>query len=112
MVNSLLEAMTNVYLSLLHLGLKARLPLLIVSFIVLAITARTVLPLVGRELMPRMDTGMIIIKADLPPSMTIDEVEASIGKIEQVINSNLTCSAFPQLLAQNLEQVSFGAGGN
>lgn len=110
-VNSLLEAMTNVYLSLLHLGLKARLPLLIVAFIVLAVSARTVLPLVGRELMPRMDTGMITIKADLPPSMTIEEVEKSIGKIELVVSGNPHVLSISTVAGSEPGQVSFGAGG-
>jgi multidrug efflux pump subunit AcrB len=49
----------------------------------LVITARTVIPTIGRELMPRMDTGQIIIKADLPSSMPFEKVEATIAKVEK-----------------------------
>ncbi|HPW58796.1 MAG TPA: efflux RND transporter permease subunit [Candidatus Rifleibacterium sp.] len=110
-INRLLDASVNIYLSLLHLGLKMRVPLLIASFIVLALSARTVLPLVGRELMPRMDTGMIIIKADLPPSMTAGEVEKSIEKIEKIIGENPHVLNISTVAGSEPGQVSFGAGG-
>ena len=110
-VDSLLEMITNVYVSLLHFALRIRLPLIIFSFILLVFTARTVLPIVGRELMPRMDTGMVIIKADLPPSMTAVEVEKTIDKIEAVINRNPHVLSVSTVAGSEAGQVSFGAGG-
>lgn len=111
MVDVILDATTGIYLSLLNIGLKIRFPLLIGSLIFLAISARVVLPLVGRELMPRMDTGMIIIKADLPPSMTVDAVEKSIRKVEKIINSNKHVLSISTVAGSEPGQVSFGAGG-
>jgi len=111
LIDWLLESVTNIYLSLLHLGLKARVPLLLGCFALLAISARTVLPLVGRELMPRMDTGMVVIKADLPPSMTLDEVAASISKIESIVRSNQHVLSISTVAGSEPGQVSFGAGG-
>ncbi len=110
-VNTLLEVLTNVYLSFLRLGLKIRVPLLIAAVLMLAVSARTVLPLVGRELMPRMDTGMVIIKADMPPSMPVDEVERSIDKLENIINSNPHVLNISTVAGSEPGQVSFGAGG-
>lgn len=110
-VDAVLDATTRVYVSLLHAGLKMRVPLLIVSFVVLAISARTVLPLVGRELMPRMDTGMVVIKADLSPSMTVEEVEKSVIKVEKIISKSPHVLSVSTVAGSEPGQVSFGAGG-
>ncbi len=109
--NRLLEATVNVYLNLLGLGLKMRVPLFIGSFILLALSARTVLPLIGRELMPRMDTGNVIVRADLPPSMPVSEVGKCIEKIEKVIGGNPHVLSISTVAGSEPGQVSFGAGG-
>lgn len=111
MVERILEFSTNMYVFLLHLALNARIFTVIGVLILLVISARTVLPLVGRELMPRMDTGMVTVKADLPPSMTVDEVEKVIGKIEKVIESNEHVLSISTVAGSEPGQVSFGAGG-
>ncbi len=110
-VDKILEATTSFYIFLLHVGLKARLPLIIGSLVLLAFSAKTVLPLIGRELMPRMDTGMVTVKADLPASMPVGDVETSIKKIEKVINSNEHVLSVSTVAGSEPGQVSFGSGG-
>ncbi|MDN5280699.1 MAG: hypothetical protein PWR01_4664 [Clostridiales bacterium] len=110
-VEKILAFVAEMYLNLLRIGLKYRLTLLISAFILLLITARTVIPTIGRELMPRMDTGQIIIKADLPASMNIDQVEESINKVEQVIKKNPHVLSISSVAGSEAGQVSFGAGG-
>ncbi|GAB4280832.1 MAG: efflux RND transporter permease subunit [Candidatus Rifleibacteriota bacterium] len=110
-MEKLLDFVAAIYLSLFKLLQKARIPVLLATIILLLVTARIVLPTVGRELMPRMDTGQIIIKADLPNSMTAEMVEATINKIEAIINSNPHVLSISTVAGSEPGQVSFGAGG-
>jgi multidrug efflux pump subunit AcrB len=110
-INDVLEFTTRIYLSLLKLGLKMRLPVIIGSFILLMITVRLVIPTIGRELMPPMDTGQAIIKADLPSSMTVEQVEKAIDKVEAIINQNEHVISISTVAGSEPGQVSFGAGG-
>ncbi|KAF1079866.1 MAG: hypothetical protein GQF41_3764 [Candidatus Rifleibacterium amylolyticum] len=110
-IDLFLEFVTSIYLKLLRLGLKLKWPLVIVSLILLLITARIVLPLIGRELMPRMDTGMITVKTDLPPSTDISGVEAVINQMQQIIKRSPHVLSISTVAGSEPGQVSFGAGG-
>ncbi len=110
-VNSTLDLVAGWYIFLMRLALKARIAVFIAALIALALSARTVLPLIGRELMPRMDTGMVTVKADLPPSMTVEQVDETIHKIEKVINSSQHVLTISSVAGSEPGQVSFGAGG-
>ncbi|MBU1107804.1 MAG: efflux RND transporter permease subunit [Candidatus Riflebacteria bacterium] len=111
LVDHFLEFVTAIYLKLLRVGLRIRVPLVIATVVLLLITARLVLPMIGRELMPRMDTGMIIIKADLPPSTNVAGVETVINKMQQIISSNEHVLSISTVAGAEPGQVSFGAGG-
>jgi multidrug efflux pump subunit AcrB len=111
LVEKLLARLANIYLSLLRVGLNYRVTVMIGAFILLAFTARMVIPTIGRELMPRMDTGQIIIKADLPSSMTAEDVNNTINKIEKVIKANPHVLTISSVAGSEPGQVSFGAGG-
>ncbi|MGM0600230.1 MAG: efflux RND transporter permease subunit [Candidatus Rifleibacteriota bacterium] len=111
LVEKLLGKLASVYLSLLRAGLNHRLWVIIGAFVLLAVTARLVIPTIGRELMPRMDTGQIIIKADLPSSMNAEDVKKTIDKIEKVIKSNPHVLTISTVAGSEPGQVSFGAGG-
>lgn len=110
-VEWVLEFITELYVYLLKFALKARFVFVIIAFLLLAFSARTVLPLIGRELMPRMDTGMITVKADLPTSMTVEEVEKTIVRIEKVISGSEHVLSISTVAGSEPGQVSFGAGG-
>ncbi len=110
-VDAILEFVAEMYLSLLRLFRKVRLPVLIGCFALLIISIRIVIPTIGRELMPRMDTGQIIIKADLPASMTAAQVEQAINKVEKVIQANPHVLTISTVAGSEPGQVSFGAGG-
>lgn len=110
-INQALEIISGWYIFLMRLALKARVAILVVSLIILAFSARTVLPLIGRELMPRMDTGMVTVKADLPPAMTVEQIEKVINKMEKVVSSNENVISISTVAGSEPGQVSFGAGG-
>lgn len=106
-----LNFVTEIYLKLLQLGLRIRWTLVISSVVLLIITVRLVLPMIGRELMPRMDTGIITVKADLSPSTGIDGVASVIDKIQQIIMRNQHVLNVSTVAGSEPGQVSFGDGG-
>lgn len=110
-IEGLLTFVGDIYLNLLRLAQKARVLVLLAVFILLLLTVRMVIPMIGRELMPRMDTGQIIIKADLPASMTANEVEETINDVEKIINANQHVISISTVAGSEQGQVSFGAGG-
>ena len=110
-IEAALDFVAGIYLSLFRLFQNARPLVLMMAFALLLITVRTVIPTIGRELMPRMDTGQIIIKADLPPSMTVEQVENTIYKVEKIIKANPHVLTISTVAGSEAGQVSFGAGG-
>lgn len=107
----ILEVITETYLNLLRIGLNNRLILIIAAFAILALSARTIIPLVGRELLPKMDTGMVIIKADFPVSALIEDVNDKLAELEQIITQNKHVISVSTVAGSEPGQVSFGNGG-
>ena len=54
-------------------------------FILFAISARVVMPIVGQELMPPMDTGIVMINVTMDPNLPIKKSEETLKKINQAI---------------------------
>lgn len=110
-IDRVLVIVTEVYLNLLRLGLKNRILVIIASIALLAVSARTILPLIGRELLPKMDTGMVIIKADFPVESEIEEINKNISGLEQIISQNKHVISISTVAGSEPGQVSFGSGG-
>lgn len=110
-VDSILGMIAEFYLVLLRLVLKAPLVTLTLMLAALVATAGISLPLVGRELMPRMDTGMITVRVDLPPSMPHAEAETVISTFESIMRAEPHVLAISSVAGAEPGQVSFGAGG-
>ncbi len=110
-METLLGAVAEWYLALLRLALKAPLTTFLLSLLLLVGTARLTLPLVGRELMPRMDTGMITVRVDLPPAMPRAEAETVIGAFESVMREEPQVISLSTVAGAEPGQISFGAGG-
>jgi multidrug efflux pump subunit AcrB len=110
-MDRLLGGVADIYLTLLEGALRVRLLLLVAGFIALAATVRTVIPVVGRELMPRMDTGLLTVKLDLPPAMPLPAVEATVSRFEEVMRRHPELISLSTVVGAEPGQVSFGAGG-
>ncbi|HEY9072394.1 MAG TPA: efflux RND transporter permease subunit, partial [Candidatus Ozemobacteraceae bacterium] len=106
-----LAQMAEGYLWLLRGVLRFRLTALVVCLVLLAVSARLTLPLIGRELMPPMDAGMVTINLNMPPAMPLDEVEALVTRCEEVVNRSPHVQSVSTVVGAEPGQVSFGAGG-
>lgn len=99
------------YLRLLRVGLAHRWVVLLLAVVFLGVTMRNVKPLIGGELMPLMDTGIVNIDfetaADVPPA----KVETVLAEIEGMVLSERAVLSVSSTVGSEPGQTSFGGGG-
>lgn len=105
-----LAALTDGYVRLLRIALKRRLITLVLIIAVFVFTARTVLPLIGRELMPPMDTGIAKLSFELPPGAGVREMENRLSDIEAVIQTTPSVRMVSSVAGSEPGEISFGGG--
>ncbi|GAO01491.1 efflux RND transporter permease subunit [Anaeromyxobacter sp. PSR-1] len=95
-----------------RLALRHPLPFLLPAVMMLVLTGRVLMPLVGRDLMPPMDTGIFRVTFEAYPNASLSSAEALLGKVEKivwdqggVVRSSATLGSEPGVL-------SFGSGRN
>ena len=110
-VNWCLNSCSEAYLLLLRLALKARFLVLVVCVVAFGFTVKTAMPIVGMELMPRMDTGLLTIRLDLPPRLSYQDCQRVLGQVETVLTREPSVLNISSVMGAEPGQVSFGAGG-
>jgi multidrug efflux pump subunit AcrB len=103
--------LSSVYVGVLSLALRHRVATILLAVAMFVVTMRLVPPLVGKEMMPPMDTGISIISFNTQPSMIIDEVEKVVDKVEAIIKSNKHVVQISTVVGSEPGQISFGGGG-
>lgn len=107
-----LNNITDIYISILRWSLNHRKLVLIIPFIFLIITVKKlVIPNIGRTLMPRMDTGIIMIKFDLLSGYNIDAVKSTVKLIENEIKKLPGYISTSTVIGAESNTMSFGTGG-
>jgi len=109
--DSVILKLSNLYTWLLSIAIKHRFVALIFALILFVITMKIVPPLIGKEMMPPMDTGISIISFNTQSDMKIDEVEKVINKVEKIIKENPNIKQISTVAGAEAGQISFGGGG-
>lgn len=107
----LVELLADGYVKLLSMALKMRLLTLILAVALLVITVRTIIPVIGRELMPAMDTGIAKVAFELPPSATIEEMGKQLTAVENIIQRTPSVQTLSSVVGSEPGEISFGGGG-
>ena len=107
----LLDKLSNVYTYILNHALKHRIVYLIIATIIFVITMKTVPPLIGKEMMPPMDTGISVISFNTHSDMNIQGVEEVINRVENIIKENKYVKQISTLVGAEPGEISFGGGG-
>jgi len=100
------------YLRLLRAGLAQRWLVLLLAVVFLGITMRKVKPLIGGELMPLMDTGIVNIDFETPSDFPPARVEAVLAEIEAVVHAETDVVSLSSTVGSEPGQTSFGGGGS
>ncbi|MEO2069332.1 MAG: efflux RND transporter permease subunit [Desulfurobacteriaceae bacterium] len=103
----------NFYASLVNTALKS--PIRKVAFVTLAVflfvlTVKNVAPLIGRDLMPPMDTGIVIVKAETDPNTSLEKTEEILSKMEKIVLSMPYTIRVSSSIGSEPGVLSFGSG--
>ena len=109
--DKVVDHLAEFYLSVLRRALHwwfVTLPLA-AAFVVL--TIRTVPPLIGGELMPPMDTGIVKIEFTTPASYAPADVEHVLNEVERIIYQQEGVETVSSVVGSEPGEISFGGGG-
>ena len=99
------------YLRLLRGALTHRWLVLLLAVAFLGITMKKVKPLLGGELMPPMDTGIVNLEFETPADLPPARVEAILGEIEHMVQEQPGVLSVSSTVGSEPGQISFGGGG-
>lgn len=103
--------LSRLYLGILRKALCWRVVTLILAALFFLVTVKVVKPLIGAELMPPMDTGIIILEFDAASDASPVEVEKTLGRIEEIIYAQPGVKMVSSMVGSEPGQISFGGGG-
>lgn len=105
------EGISRFYLAILRPALRHRMLTLLLTGGVLVVTLRVVLPLLGGELMPPMDTGISIIEFETPTDYAPAEVQKVLAGVEAMIYRTPAVTMVSSVVGSEPGEISFGGGG-
>ena len=103
--------LSDLYTWILSLALKHRAITVAIALIIFIISMKTVPPLIGKEMMPPMDTGISLISFNTQSDMNLTEVEKVVKRVEKIINRNKYVVQVSTIVGAEPGQISFGGGG-
>ncbi|HOV62121.1 MAG TPA: efflux RND transporter permease subunit [Candidatus Hydrogenedentes bacterium] len=101
----------RLYLALLRGALQHRLLVMLLAGAFLVFTMRQVKPLIGGELMPAMDTGIVNLDFETPSDFTPHQVESVLSAIESMLYKTPGIEAMSSVVGSEPGEISFGGGG-
>jgi len=103
-----LKKFQNFYVTLFRFGTKYTPILLMSAFALLMISVKVIMPLVGRDLMPPMDTGIIKVSFEVTPNTPIEKAEKVVHTIEKTIEKIKGYRYMDTVLGSEPGVISFG----
>ena len=105
------EVIGKFYLWLLRGALNHRWIVLLLVTAFFIFTMRQVRPLIGSELMPKMDTGIVNLNFETPSDFSPEKVESVLSEIESVIQDTTGVLTVSSVVGSEPGEISFGGGG-
>ena len=99
------------YLGILRQALRWRIAALILAIAFFVVTMKVVQPLIGGELMPAMDTGIVNLEFDAPTDASPADVEKTLSQIEAMVYAQPGVEMVSSVVGSEPGRISFGAGG-
>jgi len=103
------DPIRDFYVRLTSLALGHRWLFLLVALALLAVSARQ-MPLVGRDLMPPMDTGILKINFETDANTSLEQTEKVMGRMEAIIFKRPEVESVSSVIGSEPAVISFGAG--
>lgn len=109
-LNRSVEKIGNLYVVTVRQALRRRWLSLGLAVAAFLLTMRLVPPLIGRDLMPPMDSGFVNVVFELPPSASVRRVEEVLRSVEDIIQKEPSVRMISSVVGSEPGEVSFGAG--
>ena len=110
--NRFVNSIRDFFLNSFDTALKHRLLFIMVAFIVLILTMKLVKPLVGQDVQPPMDTGIVKINFEADANSSLAQADAILLRMEEVIRRQEGVVSISSTLGSEPSVVSFGSGKN
>ncbi|MDD2599606.1 MAG: efflux RND transporter permease subunit [Kiritimatiellae bacterium] len=105
------EHLGRAYILILRGALRVRWLVLILAVVFLGVTMKKVKPLLGGELMPPMDTGIVNVTFETPSDFTPQQVESVLTQIETELYKTPGVVSMSSVVGSEPGEISFGGGG-
>ncbi len=105
------DLLAGIYLRILRAALRWRMVTVLIAAAFFIVTLRIVKPLIGGELMPPMDTGIVTLEFDAPSDSSPAEVERTLSEVEKVIYGQPGVETVSSVVGSEAGEISFGSGG-
>ena len=103
--------LSRLYLGILARALRWKTVTLLLVAGMFVVTMKLVPPLIGGELMPPMDTGIVTLEFDTPADTSPDEVEKTLRDVERAVYAQPAVETVSSVVGSEPGQTSFGGGG-
>ncbi len=103
------EPVRDFYVRLTAFALKHRVFFLPPAMLLLVLSLRQ-MPLIGRDLMPPMDTGIVKINFETDANTSLGQTEQAMARMEQAIYRHPEVTSVSSLIGSEPAVISFGAG--
>jgi multidrug efflux pump subunit AcrB len=106
------NAIRDFFVNALDFALKHRMAFVLAAFVLLIITSRVARPLVGQNIMPPMDTGIIKINFEADSNSSLYQTNTILQQMEAVIKRQQGLVFSSSTLGSEPSVISFGSGKN
>ncbi len=104
-----LDFMRNFYVGLFRFGVKAWWFMIAIGVALLLLSIKFIFPLVGRDLMPPMDTGIVKVSFEIYPNEPVEKAEKVVALIEKHIKEIPGVKSMETVMGSEPDVISFGA---
>ena len=112
--DSINDFFVNFFTKSINLGLKSKFiatGYFIALLVLFIISAKIVMPLVGQELMPAMDTGAVKIKITSTQNLTIENSQKILKEVEEIVYKQGNIQTVSSSIGSEAGVLSIGSGG-
>jgi multidrug efflux pump subunit AcrB len=109
---TLLHRLQEFFVRVVDVALRHKLAFIVPALLMLAITGRVLMPLIGRDLMPPMDTGIFRVTFEAYPNTSLADAEALLDRVEKAIWEQPGVVRTSSTLGSEPGVLTFGSGRN
>jgi len=105
----IVDPIRDVYVRLTTYALRRRAIFLVVGIALFVVSARQ-MPLVGRDLMPPMDTGIMKINFETDANTSLAAADRTLSRLEAIIRTRPEVTSMSSVIGSEPAVISFGSG--